>query len=738
MIYVLLVSTFFTAETAEVRTLGLVATPSVPPPCPVYCTCPPVPAGHLTIDACSRDPTGDLGPLLLSHKDISTLRITNSHLSMLPIAVCKLTNLILLNLLGNNLSSLPWECLRKLESLETIDASQNNISLLRNGIFYGFKSLTNLHFRSNKIREIEADVFVNVTQMPRLKYVDLGQNYLHSLDPWPAIFLDHNRDITMQFDSNRISRFTNRPGWVYNCGHGPKKGLLDISFNNITHIMDITTGWNATDVTIFCFLFRGTTLNINNNPFNCDCRDFKMYRYLKVVYQSHYVDHLHCKSPSIFYRTKIVTIPLSGFVCHLKKDCPPGCDCVDTPFDLTMTVSCKNNSIMALPNSLPSRPKHNYRYDIFFQDNDISSIEARPYLEFVETMYLSGNHIKNLSAELFQNLPNLVHLHLDRNELRRLPDSFLTVNLSSVSDMRFRDNQWICDCHALATKRWLVQHKEVISDWRSILCDKPARLKGTNMLTLADDRFICGDPPNNEKWTIATAVGGTLAACVILIILPVTTIYVKRVWIYANFKLHPLDWDECQGENKEFDVFVSYANEDELYVGDDLIPRLQAHGFNVCFHRIHFIAGTSIFTNIENAVYKSKRTLVFLSNAFANSDFCLWEFNVALNRDLEEATHRLVVIKDTDLAIRDLDASIKTYLRRVTYVERESRSFWDNLLYTLPVEKLGTANNQNEATSILESDWSWSDVPNTYPGSGDVILTSSEEEDPPGDTLRLL
>ena len=73
MIYVLLVSTFFTAETAEVRTLGLVATPSVPPPCPVYCTCPPVAAGHLTIDACSRDPTGDLGPLLLSHKDISTL-----------------------------------------------------------------------------------------------------------------------------------------------------------------------------------------------------------------------------------------------------------------------------------------------------------------------------------------------------------------------------------------------------------------------------------------------------------------------------------------------------------------------------------------------------------------------------------------------------------------------------------------------------------------------------------------
>ena len=725
MNYVLLVSTFFTAETAEVRTFGLVATPSVPPPCPVYCTCPPVPAGHLTIDACSRDPTGDLGPLLLSHKDISTLNVTNSHLSMLPIAVCKLTNLILLNLLGNNLSSLPWECLRKLESLETIDASQNNFSLLRNGIFYGFKSLTNLHFRSNKIREIEEDVFVKVTQLPRLKYVDLGQNYLHSLDPWPIIFFDHNRDITMQFDSNRISRFTNRPGWVYNCGHGPKNSLLDLAFNNITHIMDIVRGWNITDVSILCFRERGFTLNITRNPLNCDCGNLKFVLYLKVGFQSDYVYSLHCK-PSIYFRKKTVTIPFSGFVCHLKKDCPPGCDCVDAPFDLTITVNCKNNSLMALPNSLPSRPEHNYRYDVFFQDNDISSIEARPYLEFVETMYLSGNHIKNLSAELFQNLPNLVHLHLDRNELRRLPDSFLTVNLSSVSDMRFRDNQWICDCHALATKRWLVQHKEVISDWRSIVCDKPARLNGTNMLTLADDRFICGDPPNNQKWTIATAVGGTLAACVILIIIPVTTIYVKRVWIYANFKWHPLHWDECQGENKEFDVFVSYANEDELYIGDDLIPRLQAHGFNVCFHRIHFIAGTSIFTNIENAVYKSKRTLVFLSNAFANSNLCLWEFNVALNRDLEEATHRLVVIKDTDLAIRDLDASIKTYLRRVTYVERESRSFWDNLLYTLPVEKLGTVSNQNEATAILESDWSWNE------GSGD------KEEDPPGDTLRLL
>ena len=173
--------------------------------------------------------------------------------------------------------------------------------------------------------------------------------------------------------------------------------------------------------------------------------------------------------------------------------------------------------------------------------------------------------------------------------------------MSSVTEMRFKHNMWRCDCNGLQTKRWLVQHQGVISDWRQINCTHPDRLTGATMLTLPDDQFICGDPPNMEKLPIAFSIVGTLSACVVFMILPMI-IYIKRVRIYKTFKWHPMDWDECQGENSEFDIFVSYANEDEEFVGDYLIPVLLSHGFKVCFHRIHFLPGTPILTNIEQAV----------------------------------------------------------------------------------------------------------------------------------------
>ena len=339
------------------------------------------------------------------------------------------------------------------------------------------------------------------------------------------------------------------------------------------------------------------------------------------------------------------------------------------------------------------RPKQNYRYYLFLQQNKITSLESLPYLKFVATLVVSDNKLRHLSVDALRRLENIDRLYLDGNNLERLPDQISRVNMSSVTEMRFKDNMWRCDCNGFQTKRWLVQHQGVISDSPKIHCKYPDRLKGAAMLTLPDYLFICGD--------IAFSIVGTVSACVVFLILPII-IYIKRIWIYKTFKWHPMVWDECHGENCEFDIFVSYANEDEEYVGDYLIPVLLSHGFKVCFHKIHFLPGTPILTNIEHAVYNSKRTLLFLSNFFSNSNYCMWEFNVALHRDLEGRTRRLVIIKDTDLDVGRLDKTLQTYLHRVTYVERESEYLWDNLLYTLPINRQGNPRAKNEAMTMLD------------------------------------
>ena len=76
-------------------------------------------------------------------------------------------------------------------------------------------------------------------------YVDLSHNYIESVDPW-VMFLE--RPILIMFENNRISRFTNRPGWVYNCSMPtPRTGVMVLKGNNIRHMMDIYLGWNLTE-----------------------------------------------------------------------------------------------------------------------------------------------------------------------------------------------------------------------------------------------------------------------------------------------------------------------------------------------------------------------------------------------------------------------------------------------------------------------------------------------------------
>ena len=113
--------------------------------CPDYCHCHTYPHATLTIHGCSKDPGDDLDDIILDNRNTTTLDISNCHLSTLPTAVCKLNRLQALYLTNNQLLDLPWACLHKMDTLMKIRARNNNFSVLRNGVLYGFKQLSELN-----------------------------------------------------------------------------------------------------------------------------------------------------------------------------------------------------------------------------------------------------------------------------------------------------------------------------------------------------------------------------------------------------------------------------------------------------------------------------------------------------------------------------------------------------------------------------------------------------------------
>ena len=165
-----------------------------------------------------------------------------------------------------------------------------------------------------------------------------------------------------------------------------------------------------------------------------------------------------------------------------------------------------------------------------------------------------------------------------------------------------------------------------------------------------------------------------------------------RQWIIARRLASEMVILDEMDQDKEFDVFVSYASEDEDYILDRFITELENHNIKVCLHRIHFLGGNTIIDNISECINHSKRTLVYFSNFYKDSHFCMYEFKEALNKDVRKGTIRLITMKDTDLDMADLDDSTRAYFDKHTYIDKDAVKLWDNLLYTLPK---GRGNAQN-------------------------------------------
>ena len=658
--------------------------------CPPFCNCTVTPA-LLLIKGCIRDPVKYLDPLLRNNLNITSLTIITSSLTSLPLLVCNMTRLTSLDVSNNLIENLPWSCLKQLQYLSNIRASGNIIKKLENGSFYDFPTLQEVDLNHNKILDIDVDVFKQIERLPFLNRLHLGYNKIVSLDPWPLMFSD--RAPVIELYGNHISRFTNRFNWNFTCDSEKPAAQIDLSDNKITHFSHIFRAWNInTEVNQLCLFTGNARVDLNTNPYTCDCTDYPIYRFLQL-YKHTRLDEMFCWKPKKLYFQRLISMDLDEVVCNVKKQCPNECDCINQPNQMKMYINCGGSGISNLPVRLPLLPKHHYKYQLNFSHTNITYIDYRPYLSMSSAVFFSHCNIKNISIEALNALSMAEIVHLDSSHLEYLPKNISIVDMSSVKNIYLSKNNWICDCHAKETRLWMIKTNQSIIDKEGILCEGPSRMKGLNVLSLKTDDLICGNPP--DKTLIAyLGAGASTLGMLILASAAALILKHKRIWLYKRFQWHPFDMDECEGEDKEFDVFLSYANENEEYVEYDLIRNLEKRGYKIAFHRVNFPGGQPIHVSIEQCIRKSKRTLVVLSNDFVNSSWCMWEFAAALELDGNEGTHRLLTIKYEDVDVGSLDLTLQTYFNRYTYILQNSPTFWDNLVYSLPQKKMGKPDTQ--------------------------------------------
>lgn len=113
-------------------------------------------------------------------------------------------------------------------------------------MFDGLASLKKLFLGNNCITKIGLNVFTASAGLVTLQEIEMANNNLADLEPWPLIrglLVPHSR---VGLEKNSIKTFTNKLGWGYRCGMPVIHMNLALSENKFTHITDFTNGWNIT------------------------------------------------------------------------------------------------------------------------------------------------------------------------------------------------------------------------------------------------------------------------------------------------------------------------------------------------------------------------------------------------------------------------------------------------------------------------------------------------------------
>lgn len=183
------------------------------------------------------------------NKTVTSLQIKETPLTTIPESVCQLEALRNLVLFENpRLSILTDNCFTRLRELRNFVVQSARLTSLQKGLFDNLAELELVSFSYNRISSIDPHLFDVTTYLPNLRKIYLDNNELTEVDSWPVRRAQLLSGSKIDLSYNSISRFTNSPGWYFDCNSAPLNDDtdIDLTYNNITHLNDMLHGWSIT------------------------------------------------------------------------------------------------------------------------------------------------------------------------------------------------------------------------------------------------------------------------------------------------------------------------------------------------------------------------------------------------------------------------------------------------------------------------------------------------------------
>ncbi|KAK6169513.1 hypothetical protein SNE40_020554 [Patella caerulea] len=634
-----------------------------------------------------------------------------------------------LNLADNGIRQISAGGFLNLKKLNYLNLGQNNLAETVT-VLSSLNSLTNLILKENSVTKIYRGQFPDAIQT-----LDLSYNKITYMAPFTFRTMKNLKSVRLEF--NKLTSLQMQSVEIPRDVH--PKPLFYISANPLQ--CDCSLSWlkelaesDAANVDLYpnivdLQLLRCTSV-YNSSP-----------KFFKYVPRSDFL----CS-----YREKCeYNCPCCGTkTCACRYECPAGCQCLISDDKTNIhKVHCENQNMTSVPVAIPyavtdlmldgnnftTLPPDVFKdlenvKRLYLNNSNIHALQNASFigLNNVEELYLNNNNITVIPSLSFPELGKLQTLYLNNNDIHRIEDESLghleslrilaldnnMLEVIPLNDLKqllknshvsLAQNPWSCDFNFVCSfVDLLTSHSKMIMDSSDVKCtwDDDAY-----SISLLDDEvqmqcssnktdFINStiEQPQTKGRDVHIAALVTISVATGIIFGVLILIYWKRdliqVWCFIKYgwRVHNNTDDDDDDTKRPFDAFLSYSNRDELFVINELAPRLE-HGekkYKLCLHYRDFPIGACIAETIVRSVECSKRTVMLISDHFLQSEWCRYEFQTAHHQVLTEKKNRLILILLHDIDHNKLDSQLKLYFKTRTYLKYNDPWFWDKLYYAMP------------------------------------------------------
>ncbi|XP_004578673.2 toll-like receptor 5 [Ochotona princeps] len=290
-------------------------------------------------------------------------------------------------------------------------------------------------------------------------------------------------------------------------------------------------------------------------------------------------------------------------------------------------------------------------------------------LSHLQILYLDDNYLNFLPPGLFSNLTALKILNLSSNRLTALAPGSFPASLESLdvsrnqllspdpdlfASLRILDithNKFICVCELSKFISWLNQtNVSVFGSPADLYCMYPDSLLGASLYSISTEGC------DEEKILTLLKFSLFVVFTVTLTLFLLTTLMVTkfRGFCFLCYKTAQrlVFGDHSQGtelHEYKYDAYLCFSSKDFEWVQTALLKHLDRqysdqNRFNLCIEQRDFVPGENHITNIQAAVWSSRKIVCLVSRHFLRDGWCLEAFSYAQSRCLSDVSSTLIMV----------------------------------------------------------------------------------------------